>query len=89
MIIIREREKCFSSREEYELYLEERRYNIISDLYHSGLKRTYKKNVGRLRSNIADSLSKKSLEHALEGNREGVKVFYQDKGVKNEALKKE
>lgn len=87
MIIIREREKYFSSREEYELYLEERRYNIISDLYHSGLKRTYKKNVGRLRSNIADSLSGKSLEHATNSRKAGIK-FLQDERVKDEGVKK-
>ena len=87
MIIIREREKYFSSREEYELYLEERRYNIISDLYHSGLKRTYQKNIGRLRSNIADSLSGKSLEQA-EKSREALIKHLGGEKVKNEGVKK-
>lgn len=87
MIIIREREKCFSSPEEYELWLEERRYNIISDLYHSGLKRTYQKNIGRLRSNIADSLSGKSLEQA-EKSREALIKHLGGEKVKNEGVKK-
>ena len=87
MIIIREREKCFSSPEEYELWLEERRYNIISDLYHSGLKRTYQKNIGRLRSNIADSLSGKSLEQAGKSREALIKHLGGEK-VKNEGVKK-
>lgn len=37
---------------------EQREYNIISDLYHSGIKRTYKKNVGRIRRKVGDKLNK-------------------------------
>ena len=39
-------------------WYEERSYSILSDVYHSGLKRTYKKNVGRLRRKVGDRLSK-------------------------------
>ena len=87
MIIVRQREKYFSSQEEYNIWLEEKRYNIISDLYHSGLKRTYKKNIGKLRSKVADSLSSKSLEHAGE-NQIISQQFLSDKRIKNEGVKK-
>ena len=37
---------------------EQREYNIISDLYYSGRKRTTKKYIGRVRRSIGDKLSK-------------------------------
>lgn len=88
MIIIRNREKYFSSSEEYNSYLEERRYNIVSDLYYSGLKRAYKKNVGRLRSKAADYLSKKTVEE-VGNHHSALKKFMFSPKVKNEEVKKE
>lgn len=36
--------------------IQERKYSIASDIYHSGLKRAYKKNVGRARVKIAKKI---------------------------------
>ena len=48
---------------------EQREYNIISDLYHSGAKRTYKKHVGKIRRKLGDKLTelydKKTDKHRL------------------------
>ena len=35
---------------------EQKEFNIISDIYHSGIKRAYKKHVGKARRNIADKM---------------------------------
>ena len=39
--------------------LEQREYNIISDIYHSGIKRTKKKYIGRIRRSAGDKITKK------------------------------
>jgi len=55
-------------------WYEERSYSILSDVYHSGLKRTYKKNVGRLRRNISTKLSESILKDITK-NEEGMEVL--------------
>lgn len=40
-------------------YSDERQYNVVSDIYHSGLGRTWKKNIGRVRRNIGNKLGAK------------------------------
>ena len=45
---------CYSEN----LELEQREYNIASEIYHSGFKRAGKKYIGRARRNIADRLIK-------------------------------
>lgn len=51
MIIVRQR--YYSN-----LGLEQRNYNIVSDIRHSGIRRAYKKQVGRARKKIAGKIDK-------------------------------
>ena len=44
--------------EEKRYSLEEKDYSIISDLHHSGIKRTYQKSIGRIRRKLGDQISK-------------------------------
>lgn len=44
--------------------LDERYFGIISDISHSGIKRTYRKCVGRARKKLADGVLKKAEKHA-------------------------
>ena len=60
--------------------IEQKEFNVISDIYHSGLKRTYKKQVGKIRRNIGDKLAQKYRDIGAKGSK---------LGRKTEKLKKE
>lgn len=62
--------------------LEQREYNIISDLYHSGIKRTYKKNVGRIRRSIGNKLTDSATKQREKANRSAKVVENLEKLVK-------
>lgn len=46
------------------IILRQKQYNILGDLYHSGVKRTGKKWIGRLRSNAALKVGKKAIKNS-------------------------
>lgn len=48
---------------------EQREYNIISDLYHSGIKKTYKKSVGRVRRGIGNKLTDSAIKQREKANK--------------------
>lgn len=54
--------------EERRYILEEKDYSIISDLHHSGIKRTYQKSIGRIRRKLGDQISK-SIQKDVITNR--------------------
>lgn len=51
------------------IILRQKNYNVLSDLYHSGVRRTYKKTVGRARRKAAQKLSQSALNDIKEYNR--------------------
>ena len=56
-------------------YLEQREYGIIQDIYHSGLKRTGKKWIGRVKSNISGIYNRKAAKEMVR-NRVAAKKQY-------------
>lgn len=66
---------------------EQREYNIISDLYHSGAKRTYKKHVGKIKKKIETKLIKSARNQRSKADEDAKKVLELEKSLpENEEL---
>lgn len=66
----------------------EKSYSILTDLYHSGAKRTAKKWIGRARVKAAKSFYKKSLEELEKGREAELKVIDKVVNISPESKKK-
>ena len=57
-------------------YLEQKEYGIIQDIYHSGLKRTGKKWIGRVKSNISGIYNRKAAKEIVRNRVAAKKAVY-------------
>lgn len=53
---------------------EQREFNALSDIYHSGIKRTFQKYAGRARRNVAGKIQN-SIQKDIEGTQNAVNTF--------------
>lgn len=65
---------------------EQREYGLVSDLYHSGLKRTWKKNVGRGRKRLAKEIDDSMWKDLKKAKESGDKFRSADRPIKDEKL---